>query len=40
MPDKQEISKKDLEDYGFKQTTSSFGTQEAYYVNPDTGATF
>jgi len=33
----QEISKKDLEDYGFKQTPSSFGTQEAYYVNPDTG---
>jgi len=33
----QEITKKDLEDYGFKQTPSSFGTQEAYYVNPDTG---
>ena len=32
----QEITTKDLEDYGFEQTPSSFGTQEAYYINPDT----
>ena len=37
VPSADETTIKELEDYGFTESPSSFGTQEAYYVNPDTG---
>ena len=37
VPSGEETAIKELEDYGFTESPSSFGTQTAYYVNPDTG---